>query len=270
MTAQGTLTPPNSIQTLGGFRVTLNGTPVQRWRAGRARQLFQLLLAHHGRPIPKADLISAVWGDSPARSPEVSLKVAVCILRGIIAETGTPNGDGGGIRIVSHPASYSLEADSTFIDVEEFESLVAQATALDALGRRAEAADHYRRAVHLYTGPYLPEGRESWAMIRRERLQDALLHALGWLADDAELRGDQLAVHDLHQRILEVDPCREESYRALMRYHARARQPSRVQRWYIACATQLSDRLGLEPDRQTRSLFYKAMSGNPEPLHRVH
>lgn len=268
MTPPVTLTQVDTIQTLGGFGVTLNGTPVRRWQAGRARQLFQLLLTHHGRPIPKADLIGALWSDSPARTPEVSLKVAVCALRRIITEAGTPHG-AGGLRIVSHPAGYALETGATFIDVEEFEHLVTRAHALDALGRPAKAADHYRRAVRVYTGPYLPESRASWAMIRRERLQDALLHALGRLAEDAELHGDQLAVRNLHQRILEIDPCREESYRALMRHHARARQPSRVQHWYLTCIAQLSDRLGLEPDRQTRSLFYEAMSGNPEALHRA-
>lgn len=65
---------------------------------------------------------------------------------------------------------------------------------------------------------------------------------------------------NLHQRMLEIDPCREASYRALMRYHASAQQPSRVEHWYLTCVEQLQTRLGLEPDAETRRLFYEAIS----------
>jgi DNA-binding SARP family transcriptional activator len=258
-------TQPNRVRALGGFTVIVNGTPIQRWKAGRARQLFQLLLANRGHPVPRHALIEAIWGDSTARCPEVSLKVAVCTLRRILAEAHQQGGgaadEPAGIRIESHPASYSLQTSDTFIDVDEFERLTNAGMVQEAAGRLDEACEQYRQAVQLYAGPYLPECHESWATVRRERLQDSLLHALDQLAAQSEHSGDDIAVLDLHQRMLDIDPCREDSYRALMRYHAVARQPSRVEHWYHTCVEQLQSRLGLEPDRETRRVFYEAVSG---------
>lgn len=251
------------IQTLGGFVVTVCGRQIRRWKAGRARQLFQFLLANSGRPVPRSTLIDVIWGDSAARCPDVSLKVAVCMLRSVLAEVEDPDDDAGSpsLRIVSHPASYALETDDTFVDVDEFEREIALGVARETTGHDGEASQCYRRAIDLYTGPYLPECDESWATIRRERLQDSLLHALDQLAAESEQRGDQLETFNLHQRMLEIDSCREASYRALMRYHASAKQPSRVEHWYMTCVEQLQTKLGLEPDSQTRQVFYEAMSG---------
>jgi len=253
----------NYVQTLGDFVVTVCGTQIRRWKAGRARQLFQYLLANSGRPVPRTTLIEAIWGESAARCPDVSLKVAVCMLRSILAEVDDPAEDGRSpsLRIVSHPASYALETDDTFVDVDQFERAIAVGESIEITGNNDQASRYYRRAVDLYTGPYLPECNEPWAMIRRERLQDSLLHALDQLAMDSEQRGDQIETFNLHQRMLEIDPCREASYRALMRYHASAQQPSRVEHWYLTCVEQLQTRLGLEPDSQTRRMFYEAMSG---------
>jgi two-component SAPR family response regulator len=253
---------PTSIQTLGGFAVTVSGTQIRRWKAGRARQLFQFLLANSGRPVPRSTLIDVIWGDSAARCPDVSLKVAVCMLRSVLAEVEDPDDSRSpSLRIVSHPASYALETDDTFVDVDEFEREIALGGARETTGKDDEACLCYRRAIDLYTGPYLPECDESWATIRRERLQDSLLHALDQLAAEAEHRGEQLETFNLHQRMLEIDSCREASYRALMRYHASAQQPSRVEHWYQTCVEQLQTKLGLEPDSQTRQVFYEAMSG---------
>jgi two-component SAPR family response regulator len=258
-------TQRNRVRALGGFAVMVNGTPIQRWKAGRARQLFQLLLANRGTPVPRHALIEAIWGDSSARCPEVSLKVAVCTLRRILTEAhqqgGGAEGEPAGIRIESHPSSYSLQTVDTFIDVDEFEAAINDAMALEAAGEDDAACERYQQAVTLYAGPYLPECHESWATVRRERLQDSLLHALDQLAARSEHSGDDVTVLDLHQRMLDIDPCREDSYRALMRYHAVARQPSRVEHWYHTCVEQLESRLGLEPDRETRRVFYEAVNG---------
>ena len=255
--------PDNHVQALGGFAVTVRGKQIHRWKAGRARQLVQFRLAHSGQPVPRTTLIEAIWGESAARCPEVSLKVAVCMLRSILAEVNDPDDRGCPqcLRSVSHPGSYALETDDTYVDVDEFERAIDLGTAVETTGDNDRTGHYYRQAVDLYTGPYLPECTEPWAMIRRERLQDSLLHALDQLAADSEQRGEQLEMFNLHQRMLEIDPCREASYRALMRYHASAQQPSRVEHWYLTCVEQLESRLGLEPDSETRRLFYEAISG---------
>jgi two-component SAPR family response regulator len=258
-----TVSGPNRVRTLGGFSVTVGGAEISQWRAGRGRHLLQYLIAHAGQPIPKHALIEAVWGDSAAKSPLVALKVAVCTLRGLLLNAHQRAGGSAepGVWIVSEPGAYRMRLRDTVVDVDDFEETVRGAHRLADAGRDDEATHAYRTAVELHAGTYLPDCSGAWAAVRRERVNDRLLAALTGLAADARRRGDHHRLLDLHQRMLDIDPCREESYRELMRWHGAARQPARVQDWYLACARQLETRLGLEPDRHTQALFFEAITG---------
>jgi DNA-binding SARP family transcriptional activator len=208
--------------------------------------------------VTKQALIDAVWGDSRAKSPDIALKVAICTLRRLLSQAYA--GDQPGITINSCGSSYALDLGGMTVDVEEFERMTSEAAALEAAAEAAAAARLNEAAVMLYAGPYLPGCGTNWAAIRRERVKDRMLGALSQLAAEAKRKGDRLAVFELHQKMLEVDPCREESYRELMLWHAVERQPLRVQNWYHACAEQLRTRLGLDPGSQTRRLLYDAIS----------
>ncbi|CAM3822200.1 BTAD domain-containing putative transcriptional regulator [Kibdelosporangium persicum] len=253
-----------TVRTLGQFSVVINGIRIERWRAGRARQLFQCLLTEAGKPVSKATLIDSVWGDSTARSPDVSLKVAVYHLRNLITDAHR-RGHGSGrpqLWIDLHRNGYSLTASEAVIDVDDFERALDAGARAAKAGREREVRRHYRTAVDLYTGSYLPECQDVWAMVRREQLKDRLLGAIDELTLLARRDGDRTVMPELHQRMLQIDPCREESYRELMRWHAGANQPSRVMHWYFTCANQLRTQLGIEPDRSTRQLFYDAVRGD--------
>jgi two-component SAPR family response regulator len=252
------------IEALGRFSVTVAGAPIESWRGGRSRRLFQYLLTHAGQLIAKHTLIQAVWGDSSARSPDVALKVAVCMLRNVLVDAhrrGRGRGREPAIWIVSGGGGYGLRLGDVDVYVTLLEQALLSADGHLHAGRLAEAEYELESAVALYRGAYLPECDASWATVRRERLADRVLAALTELAARAGTRGDQPRVLELHQRMLDIDPCREESYRVLMRWHGAASQPSRVQHWYLACAEQLRTRLDLEPDGQTRDLFYEAVRG---------
>jgi DNA-binding SARP family transcriptional activator len=253
----------NRIRTLGGFAVTLRGVGVGACRAGRSRQLLQYFVSRAGELLPSHTLIDDVWADSAARNPHTALKVAVCGLRKSLAaahahggRTGTPD-----VWIVSGPGWYRLLLHDTEVDVDVFEAAVRDGNRLTDAGEHAAAGEQYRRAVQLYGGAYLPGSPDAWAAVRRERVNDKLLDALTALAADARDRGDRHQLLDLHQRMLDVDPCREESYRELMRWHGLAGQPARVFDWYRVCTEQLHTRLGLAPGRQTQQLYAEAVSG---------
>jgi len=269
MTDQPAQARANRIRMLGDFEVVLNGVRIERWRAGRSRTLFQYLLANLGTPVSRAALIDAVWGESTARRPEISLKVAVCALRSMLSEVHshgvTAPHSPPSVWLVSRASGYSLEVSDAHIDVREFEKALDQASARKYQGREDEALDLLRHAVAVNGGPYLPDCAAPWAAMYRERLQDGLLNALAALAEAALRRGDRMEELELHQRMLTVDPCREESYRALMRWHAQAGQLSRVQDWYLTCVEQLRGRLGVDAAAQTRRAFYEAIGGHIVP-----
>lgn len=262
---EGEFPDRNMIRTLGCFQLTLDGVPIKRWNAGRARSLFQYLLLNVGRPVAKATLIEVIWQDSPARVPETALKVAVHSLRRLFADTharsAAQQSGEPGIRIVSRDSSYLLDAAGTWVDLGEFESAMDTALRLDGRGNAAAAVAYFRRASRLYGGQYLPDCVESWAMVERERLKDLQLHALDRQAADAERCGDLQSAARLHHRMLGIDPCREESYRSLMRCHAEWQQPGRVVEWYRTCVRQLNDRLDAEPTCETDRVFRNSLNG---------
>src|SRR3954466_3286323 len=145
------------VRTLGHFEVVVNGTEIRRWRAGRARALFQFLLTEAGRPVCKSTLIDAVWGNSAGRSPETSLKVAVYNLRAAISEAyGDCLPTSPGLWITSHRGSYALSCAGAEVDVDELDRLLDAGAVAAVEGRVSLAAHHYRRAVDFYHGSYLP------------------------------------------------------------------------------------------------------------------
>lgn len=256
------------VRTFGGFEVSINGVEITRWQAGRARALFQFLLTHADVMLSKETLIEAIWGESNSRSPETSLKVAIYTLRRILDKASNEAGveNARPFRIVSGNGGYQLVVENTRIDFQEFRAAVDRGRHLERLGREAQACDQYRRAVGIYLGPYLQDCKDSWAILQRERLQDDFLHAMDRLSTAAERMGDYESVILLNQRMLEIDPCREESYCALMRCHARKHQLARVRDWYGVCVQQFRTHLGMEPDKRTTRVFHAAIRGRLDPI----
>jgi two-component SAPR family response regulator len=252
------------IRMLGSFEVVVRGARVERWRAGRAKTLLQYMLAHPGRPISRAELIANVWEDSSANAPGTALKVAVHCLRRVLADSfgrGSPSSGPNAMAIVSLDIGYQLEIDGVDIDAREFASLVDRGIRAERVEGPTSAVAWYRRAIGHYGGMYLPECLHPWAAIERERLKDLSLHAFDGLSRAAERAGDLPAVADLNHRMLQIDPCREESYRSLMRCHARMGQLGRVCDWYRTCARQLAVHLDTEPDAATRQVFHDSITG---------
>ena len=86
-----------TVRMLGDFELIVEGISIDRWKAGRARELLQFLLANQGRPLSRYDLIDSVWEDSDARAPENALKVAIHALRKLLSDAhkdGTRGGQG--------------------------------------------------------------------------------------------------------------------------------------------------------------------------------
>ncbi|WP_409492243.1 BTAD domain-containing putative transcriptional regulator [Amycolatopsis sp. cmx-11-12] len=257
-----TLAPPSltsTVHTLGGFRLTLNGVPVEHWKGGLTKALFQHLLSNLERPVSRTALIEALWGESSATKPAAGLKVAVHTLRQLFTEAPPAGPDDPRLWISFQDAGYALHAENLWIDVHEFEKAVTEAIRLERDGDPAAAAVRYNQAVQLYKGPYLPESDDPWATSRRERFKNMQLQVLTRLAAHSYERGDLQEVLVSQHRMLEIDPCREESYQELMRCHALLHQPSRVQDWFATCVHQMATRLAVEPGAATRAAYHEAL-----------
>ncbi|GAA2489823.1 AfsR/SARP family transcriptional regulator [Streptomyces longisporus] len=252
-----------SVHTLGSFELAIHGKPVQRWKAGKARDLFQFLLLRQGRVVPRETLHESLWPGSYWSANSSSLKVAVHTLRRVLAncqasseETSSPS-----LRLVTRETGYTLQARGVWVDSEVFDDLVDQGHRAESAGAHREASQHYRAAAELYGGDFLAGAPMEWANVHREWLRGRFLYVLQRLAETSLVEDDPLSVMRYCRRILEIEPYREQSYRILMYTHAQLGQLNQVRRWYDLCTTRLREDLQAAPEPATRLTYSRAMHG---------
>jgi DNA-binding SARP family transcriptional activator len=242
------------VRCLGGFGVTVDGVPVHRWRAGKARSLFQFLVVNRNRLVTADRLREVLWPGSPRSG---ALKVAVHAVRKVLGELSSD------MTVVQDGGGYLLCASSVSVDAERVEALAGQARAAEraGLGRRARAL--HRAVAHLHTGEFLVGERADWVVEHREWLRATVLHSLRTLREHASRDGDHLDVLSTCRRILELDPFAEDAYQWLMVWHAHRGELGRVRGWYDLCEGRLGARLDAEPSSRTKRILLDAMRRKP-------
>jgi two-component SAPR family response regulator len=250
------MSPRITVRCLGDFSVHVDGIPVERWRAGKARGLFQYLLANRGRVVPSDKLHEVLWPESPRSPRSSSVKVAMHALR-----RGLDGGPGRSapVEIVHQDHGYVLLAGDIRVDVEEFDSLCATGRAAELRGDHRMAADAYRAALALYGGDFLPVDQADWIREEREWNRSLALQALRYLQEEALCHEDFPAVIVLCRRMLEIDAYQEQVYRTLMSVHGELGERGRVKCWYEMCTRRLHDDLGVQPAESTRKIFERSM-----------
>jgi two-component SAPR family response regulator len=240
------------VRSLGDFSVTIAGIPVESWRAGKARNLFQFLLFNRGHVVPRDRLYEVLWPDSEG-DRSTSLKVAAHALRRIL---GTDE-----VSISYQDVGYLLRCEGVWIDIEQFESAIEAARAAERDGDTGRALAAHHRAITLYRGDFLDGETAHWADEQRQWARSMVLGSLNHLRADAMRRSDPGAVITWCRRILSIDPFLEEAYQNLFVVHGMLGELSQVRNWHDLCAQRLRDGLDTAPSHRTRKIFELALSG---------
>jgi DNA-binding SARP family transcriptional activator len=239
-----------AVHLLGPLCVAVNGVPVGDWPSARCRSLFGYLLTHR-EPWPPRELLTEVfWPEAPPKASRNRLNVAIHGLRRTLrAVTAVP-------VILHSSGAYGIHPDlRLWLDVEEFQSRVEYGRRCEEAGDAARATREYESADGLYRGDFLADDRyEEWATFTRDRLRLAHLDALSRLSHLHFSTGRYAACAALCQRIVECDPCREDTHRRLMRCYSRQGQPHLALLQYRACVRALAAELGVDADPATASL----------------
>jgi DNA-binding SARP family transcriptional activator len=248
--------PMLHIQTLGAFRVRVDGReiPPTAWSREKALHLLQLLVTLRRQQPHKEQIIETLWSHLDPDAGDRDFRVALNALQNALEPQRPPRA--ASRYIVRSELNYSLDAAEMQVDADEFDAALAAAHAEPA------AADaHYRRAVALYAGDYLPERRyEDWTAAERERLRTLALGALTRLAGRL-LPADPLEAVRLARRALELDPLWENAYRIEMQAHLASGNRPLAIRAYEQCARLLREEYGLEPLPETRQLYQGILRG---------
>ena len=243
------------VQTMGGFRVWRAGleVPASAWSRERALHLFQFLITvrRSAARVHKERIIDLLWPEFDAARGDRDFKVALNAVHKALEPERRPRAQPKFIR--RQELTYGLNTAVIDIDTDRFESAIRAGN--QNLESDVDAAiRHYRAALALYQGDYLPARRyEDWSSAERERLQVLALNVMTTLAGLLVKRTPIESIR-LTERVLAVDPIWEDAYRIQMRaYHAQGNRPMAL-RVYQRCIRTLAEELAIEPLPETSQL----------------
>ena len=246
--------PCLAVYCLGVFRVFQDDQPIISWPSIKGKSIFKYLVAHRKYPVPKEVLMEQFWPEVHPDAARNSLNVSIYGLRQALRRTHPDYA-----HVLYQDECYLLNPDlRIWVDVEEFMECFRTSQILEQQGDLELAIREYRSAELLYQGEFYEEDRyEDWLVPQRQRLQDKFLNLLDHLSRIYLNRDDFTACVGVCQKMLAVDPCREEAYRRLMRCYCRQGQPYLALRQYHMCVDRLKEELDVSPSKSTEVLYQR-------------
>ncbi|MGX1510564.1 AfsR/SARP family transcriptional regulator [Streptomyces collinus] len=243
--------------------------PVRAWRGERELDLgppqqqavLAALLLRRGRPVTAADLIDAVWGDSPPRAAVSMLRTYASGLRKAL-EPVRAAGEPPKV-IVTAADGYRIRVPGRAVDLDLFEQQVAKARKLRGEGRLSAAAELLHTALDVWEGTPLAGLPGPLAQDERSRLAEVRLSVLE-ASLDAEV---ELGRHDESiaalTALLSKYPLREGLCRLLMLALYRSGRQAEALSAYRSMRSTLVAELGIEPGTSLRDLHDRMLAADP-------
>jgi DNA-binding SARP family transcriptional activator/TolB-like protein/Tfp pilus assembly protein PilF len=232
------------LRLLGAFTIEVSAgrAVVIPVRSRKARALLAYLAMKPQRRASREELATLLWGDTPDAQARHSLRQCVMSLRQDLRP---------------------IASDLLDIDRETIE-LRAQDLAVDACELLALAAstqtDELARAAALSRGAFLAdlaldiEPFESWRRREQDRMADAAARVFETLCAAADAAGHGEAAIAAADRLVALDPTREDRQRTALAVHARHRGPEAALERARQLAALLRSELDIAPDMKTRAL----------------
>lgn len=208
--------PKLQVRCFGRFEIRVDGErpPLERVRP-RAREVLRMLALAAGRPVHRELLIEALWPGLDTSAATHNLHVAVSSLRAVL-EPGVAR---GAARLLARDGDrYSLALDpGSSCDLQIFESSCLAAERARATGDTEAAIRSLNVALAACTGDVLPEdGPAEWVLAPRERFRVRAAEAAALLAELHLGRGHAEGAATAALRSIDIDPCRDGSWRLLI------------------------------------------------------
>jgi DNA-binding SARP family transcriptional activator len=226
-----------SISLLGPLTVT--GAKQSRGLRSATKELL-VYLALHADGATADEMIEAIWPETDPRRARPRLWQAVAQARRIL-----------GNALIRQQDRYHLDRKRVTIDVDTLADVRAQENQAVGLERR----EQLDRALDLYRGEPLAGVDYPWAEPEIRRLRADYVELLEHAADARLDAGDPPAALEAAERGLAIDALDEKLWRLAMRAETALGMRESVSRRYTDLRRILDDRLGLEPDNDTRTLY---------------
>lgn len=248
------------IHLFGNVRITTNGgSEIQLTRSNQ--YLLAYLVLNRGRHLTRDALVDIFWKDFASARARNCLNTALWRLRSKLDRLDKPSHT---YILTNHLGEVCFNNESNYwLDVEKFEEQASELLQQPVEKFRLEAAARLEKCLELYKGELLEGCYEDWALYERERLRLLYLKGWGFLMAFYQHSGAFEKAIACGQKILVLDPLREEIHRAMMRLYLQSGQRPQALQQYQVCRQVLSDELGILPMEETQLLYAQMALGTP-------
>jgi DNA-binding SARP family transcriptional activator len=245
------------IQLCGRFIVEIDGFRLEDTLPGRkGRVLFAYLVLNRGRPVPRAELLMAGWGEDAPSEAGNALSVVLSKLRHGL----------GADRLRGRTEIELLIPQATFLDVEAALEGAHRAESCIAEGQWAQAWGPAGIAYHVATRPFLIGLDAPWIDEWRRRLEEVRLRGLEcFAAAGLGLGGPTLAQAEERARMLTaLAPYRETAHCILIEALERRGNVAEALRAYERLRVLLREELGIAPSPTLQAVHRRLLLQSAE------
>ena len=228
------------IDLLGGFTLRAKEKvlePLPR----KARGLLAYLAMHPDRAIPREKLATLLWENSAGARARRSLRQCLMVLKAVLSRAADP--------LVSTAEAITLSLQRVDIDVHRLERLARSNDPADL-----EAGFALYRQEFLFGLDIASESFGEWVAYERQRLSSLASDIGCRLALVCRRAGRLDAAIEAAEKVVRLDPLREEAHRLLMELFNAAGRRSAALKQYAHCRDILSRELGVAPEPATARL----------------
>jgi DNA-binding SARP family transcriptional activator len=241
------------VSLFGTMEITF-GDSSNDIRLTRSMQgLFAFLILNRHRLHPRESLANLFWNESTETQARSRLNTALWRLRRAMENNGL---SAAHYLTINHLGEIGFNAHSNFwLDVGEFERFIQSLLVLATDQVNVEVEQAFEHSLALYRGELLDGFYEDWVLRERERMRELYLVGLAFMMRHYHRTHAYEKSLVCGQRILVLDPLREEIHRAMMRLYLESGQRALALRQYEFCRQALEEELSIEPMEETQALY---------------
>lgn len=246
----------------GGVRIEHEGG----WSLEKPTRAVQALLAYlllqrhrcHSREV----LSGLFWADQDEDSARGCLNTALWRLRRVLEPEGIPRGTYL-MRMADGEIGFNCESNY-WLDVAVLEGGASRLLNRPSAAVEEADVEQVEEALQVFTGELLEGNYSDWALRERERLRALYLNSLARIMRHHHDRGAYEKGLVCGEKILVLDPLREEIHREMMRMYLKNGQRACAARQYETCRDVLAAELNVEPMEETQTVYAQIVGGGCE------
>ena len=249
-----------TIQFFGTVQLHWNDRDLTTTVGAKALALLAYLAVAAPQPVARTQLAGILWPDKAEDAARYRLRHLLWELRRLLGKT----------HLHADDEYCRLGGAGLWVDVIALQASIA-CLRIDQPQTTAVDPHALRQVVDLYQGDFCGRLKvreaplfEEWVLVAQERFQLRYQQLLLHLAQAQQAAGDEEGCTQTLLRLIEADPLREQSYRALMIAYARQGDRAAALRIYAQCKVRLASELGVPPDQATETLRQQLTTQTPD------